>query len=224
MSTIAFVGPVKDVNAARTFASEIKGARKAEYVAAQKRQGCTRERVFLTQTPMGPTILAYREGPNAGFHMAALASSSNSFDKFYVESIVKIAGVDFTKAPAGPPPHLAFEWTNGKRARMCTMIGAPVPDAAKFWKFCREMSARRAEHFESRERHGIVLEQAFYLHESKMAVAYLEGEAPQAALENMLKSTATYDRWFVDQITAVHGIDFRAQTPPTPELLVLFDA
>jgi hypothetical protein len=169
-------------------------------------------------------IMAYREAPNAGFHMANLVSSSHPFDKFYVESLVKIAGVDFSKMPPGPPPHLVFEWTNGQRSRSCTMIAAPVPDPAKFWSMCREMSKRSAEHRESRESQGIVLEQAFYLHEAKMVAVYLEGEDPQNAMQRAMNSSFAYDRWFIEQATAVHGIDFKKTPPPAPELLVLFDA
>jgi hypothetical protein len=224
MSTIGFVGPVKDKDHARSFANEIKGARRAEYFAAQKRHGCTRERIFLTDTPMGTMVMAYREATNAGFHMAALSASSNAFDKFWCESIQKIAGVDFSKLPPGPPPHLAFEWTNGRRARSCTMICAPVPDSSKFWKLCREMSMRAADHRESRERHGVVLEQAFYLHEAKMAAVYIEGEDAPTAMARSMQSNAPYDRWFLDQISDVHGIDFRSKAPPATELLVLFDA
>jgi hypothetical protein len=224
MSTIGFVGPVKDAGAARAFAGEINGARKADYLASLKRSGCTRERVFLSETPMGPMILVYREAVNAGFQMATLAGSSNAFDKFYLESVTKMSGMDLTKVPPGPPPHLVFEWGSGKRAKGCTMIGAPVPDPAKFWKLCREMSMRAAEHRESRERDGTVLEQAFFLHEAKMAAVYMEGDDPHAAMERMMKSTATYDKWFIDQISAVHGIDFRGHALPKPELLVAFDA
>jgi hypothetical protein len=223
MSTIGFVGMVKDVSAVRALASEVNGARKADYLAAQKRNGCVRERVFLSETPMGPMIMVYREAPNAGFHMATLAGSSNAFDKFYLESVVKTAGIDFTKLPPGPPPHLAFEWASGKRGKACTMIGAPVPDPAKFWQMCREMSMRQAEHRESRERNGIQLEQAFYLHDAKMVAVYLEGDDPQSAMEKSLASTATYDKWFTEQVAAVHGIDFKAHAPPKPELVVSFD-
>ena len=224
MSTIGFIGPVKDVALARSFASELKGSRQAEYIASQKRGGCVRERIFLTETPKGSMIMVYREAPNAGFRMAQLASSSNPFDKFMMESVVKMSGVEFMSLPPGPPPHLAFEWTDGRRSRNCTMFGAPVPDPTKFWKFCREMSMRSAEHRESREQHGIVFEQAFYLHEAKRGVVYLEGDEPQTAMERSIKSSSTYDRWFLDQVTAVHGIDFRSQVPPKSELLVLFDA
>jgi hypothetical protein len=224
MSTIGFAGPLKDMDLARTFASELKGPRRAEYLAAQKRHGVTRERVFVTETPMGAMIMAYREAPNAGFQMATLSASSNAFDKFYLESIAKFVGVDFASLPPGPPSHLAFEFTNGMRSRECTMLCAPVPEPSKFWKLCREMSMRAADHRESRERHGIVFEQAFYLHDAKMAVVYLEGDDPQGAMERANQSTASYDRWFVDQITAVHGIDFRSHAPPKAELLMLFDA
>src|SRR5689334_8290315 len=114
MSQIGFVGPVNDVGAMRELAKELNGARKSEYVAQQKRQGCLHERVFLAETPRGPMILAYRDAPNAGFQMARLATSSNAFDKFYLESVIKTAGVDFSKLPPGPPPHLIFEYVSGK--------------------------------------------------------------------------------------------------------------
>lgn len=224
MSTIGFAAPVKDVNAARAFAAELKGARRNEYVAAQKRNGCTRERIFVAETPMGPMILGYREAINAGFQFATLASSSNAFDKFYVESIIAMAGRDPMKTPPGPPPHLAFEWASGERARSCTMIVAPMPDVSKFWQMCREMSMRAGDHKESREGHGIVLEQAFYMHDAKMVAVYLEGPGADTAIERMVSSTASYDRWFIEQASAVHGVDFRASAPPKPELLFLFDA
>jgi hypothetical protein len=223
MSTIGFIGPVKDMAALRALASEINGPRKAEYLEAQRRERCHKERVFLVETPMGPMSLIYRDAPNAGYRMAHIAASSNAFDKFYMQSVQKVAGVDFTKLPPGPPPHLVFEWTNGRAGKNCTMIGAPVPDASKFWKLCREMTQRSAEHSESRERHGITLERAFYLHDAKMAVVYMEGDDPQKALESNTSSTAAYDVWFAEQISNVHGIDFRAHKPPKAELLVSYD-
>ena len=224
MSSVGFVAPVKEGAAARAFAAELKGERRAEYVSAQKRQGCTRERIFLTETPMGPMIVGYRDAHNAGFHMATLASSSSAFDKWYIESISRIAGRDLATMPAGAPPHLAFEWTNGQRSRSCTMIAAPVPDPSKFWQMCRDMSMRSGDHKESRERQGIVFEQAFYLHEMKMVAVYLEGTDVDGAMERSMSSTASYDKWFIEQASAVHGIDFKAHAPPKPELLVLFDA
>jgi hypothetical protein len=190
----------------------------------QKREACTKQRVFLAETPMGPMLMVYREAPNAGFAMAQLMASSNAFDKFYVESIGKMAGVDITKAPPGPPPHLVFEFVSGKPGKASTMIAAPVPDAAKFWKMCREMTARTSEHRESRERSGITLERAFYLHDAKMAVVYLEGDDPVASMEKAMASTAAYDKWFTGEVAAVHGMDMSAKPPPKPELLHAFDA
>jgi hypothetical protein len=224
MSQIAFVGPVKDVEAFKSFAKEINGARKAEHVEACKRYGRTKERVFLAQTPMGAMINVYTEGLNAGFLMARLRTSSNAYDKFYLESVKKINGVDMTSLPAGPPPHLAFEWTNGKPGKASTMIAAPVPDVSKFWQFCREMTTRYTEHGESREQNGITLERAFYLHDAKMAAIYFEGDDPAGAIQKSTTSSSAYDKWFIDHASAVHGIDMRAGMPPKPELCWSFDA
>jgi hypothetical protein len=224
MSATAFVGPVKNVDAAREFAAGLKGERQAEWLASERRTGCKRERVFLAETPNGTMVMIYREAENAGNHLSQLKASSNPFDRHYIESISKMAGVDITSFPPGPPPHLVFEWMGGERARNCTMIAAPVPDPAKFWQFLREMSSRPAEHSESRQRHGIVFERAFYMHEAKMAVVYMEGKDPAASIGEIMQSTATYDKWFVEQLAKVHGMDPKAAPTKAPELLVLFDA
>jgi hypothetical protein len=224
MSMIGFVGPAKDTAAMRALAHECNGPRKSEYVEARRRVGVTKERIFLAETPMGAMVCAYGEGLNAGFQMARYAASNNAFDKFFLESLVKISGVDFAKMPAGPPPHLAFEWSNGKPGKKATMIGAPLAKPAEFWAMCREMTRRYAEHGESRERHGVTLERAFVLHDAKMVAVYVEGDDPAHGVGAVMQSSNDYDKWFADTASAVHGIDFRAGPPPAPELLVSFDA
>ncbi len=224
MSSIGFVGPVKDVEAFKAFAKEVNGARKAEHAESCRRNGLTKQRVFLAATPMGAMVNVYSEGLNVGFFMARLRASTSAFDKFYLESLNKMTGVNLTELPAGPPPNLAFEWTSGKKGKASTMIGAPVPDAAKFWQFCREMTMRYAEHGESRERSGITLERAFYMHDAKMVAAYLEGDDPAQSIQTSIKAGSGYEKWFIDQASAVHGIDMRAHTPPKPELYYSFDA
>lgn len=207
----------------RSFAKEINGAKKAEYVESRRRLGITKERVFLVDTPMGTLSPVYNEGLNAAFMMSRAKSSSNPFDKYFLETIAKIYGADFTTIPAGPPPNLAFEWKNGKQGKSSTMIGAPVKDSGTFWQFCREMSSRYTEHGESRQRAGITLERVFFLHEAKMVAVYIEGDDPGRSMQTVMSSTGTYDKWFTDRASAIHGIDFRATPPPTPELLVAFD-
>lgn len=223
MSAVGFVGLVKDAEAIRSFAKDVKGGKKAEHAESRKRLGITKERVFLGQTPMGPILLAYSEGVNAGFMMARLRASSNAFDKGFLEMMTKASGVNLAEMPAGPPPHLAFEWKNGKPGKKSTMIGAPVPDPKTFWQFCRDMTARYAEHGESRERHGITLERVFYLHDAKMVAVYIEGDDPVQSIEKSFSSTAAYDKWFMEGTTKVHGIDLSAAKPPAPELLVSYD-
>jgi hypothetical protein len=169
-------------------------------------------------------INAYQEGLNAGFFLARLRASSNAFDKFYLESINKMSGANLMDMPAGPPPNLAFEWANGKPGKSSTMIAAPVPDAAKFWQFCREMTMRYAEHGEARERSGITLERAFYLHDAKMIAVYIEGDDPAQAVQKTTTATTGYEKWFIDQASRVHGIDLRANVPPKPVLQYSYDA
>lgn len=224
MSTVGFVGPVKDVEAFKAFAKEVNGARKGEHTEACRRNGIIKQRVFLAQTPMGAMVNVYSEGLNAGFFLARLRSSNNAFDKFHLDSLSKMSGVSLTDLPAGPPPNLAFEWANGKPGKASTMIGMPVPDAGKFWQFCREMTMRYTEHGESREQSGITLERAFYMHDAKMVAVYLEGDDPAQSLQKTLTSSAPYDKWFVEHASAVHGIDMRASAPPKPELYYSFDA
>lgn len=223
MSSVGFVGLVKNVDALRRFVSEVNGAKQGEFADSRKRLGITKERVFLGQTPMGPAVYAYTEGLNAGFAMARMRSSTLPFDKYFLETMTTITGRNLADLPAGPPPHLAFEWTNGKRGKSATMIGAPTPDASKFWQLCREMTMRYGEHAESRESHGITFERVFYMHDAKMVAVYIEGDDPAAAMEQSMKSTSAYDQWFMEATAKVHGIDFRAGPPPRPEQIVTLD-
>jgi hypothetical protein len=155
--------------------------------------------------------------------MARLMGSTQPFDKWFLDGVMKAAGVDFTKLPPGPPPHLVFEWSNGKPGKKCTMVAAPVPEPSKLWTFLRETTKRHAQHTESRERHGFTAERAFYLHDAKMVAVYLEGDDPEAGMAAGLTSTNEHDRWFAEQLKLVHGFDMSAQPPPKPELLVSFD-
>ena len=109
MSSIGFVGPLKDVDAFKSFAAEVNGGKKAEYVESRRRLGIEKERVFLMQTPMGPMVSVYTEGLNVGFMMARLRASSAAYDKGFIQALTKMSGVNLTELPAGPPPHLAFE-------------------------------------------------------------------------------------------------------------------
>jgi hypothetical protein len=78
---------------------------------------------------------------------------------------------------------------------------------------------RRAEFEEFHRRVGLQTEQ-WYLQQTpqgEVCIVVLEGDPP-GAMAKLAASEHDFDRWFRDQVKAVHGVDFALPPPgPPPE-------
>jgi hypothetical protein len=90
------------------FSSELKGPRRAEFIASRKRLGI-RERTFLQKTPMGDLVVVTLEGDDPAGAFQKLSAGNDDFTKWFLAQVVAIHGVDLTKAPPGPPPELVID-------------------------------------------------------------------------------------------------------------------
>ena len=95
-------------DAARKFAAETTGARKAEYAAHNARSNTTRETWAVQQTPMGSFMLVWFEG-DVEKAFGDLASD-NEFTTWFRGQVMDVTGVDLAAAPAGPPPEILVDW------------------------------------------------------------------------------------------------------------------
>jgi hypothetical protein len=96
--------------AARAFAKETIGARRAGYDEAQKRGGITRETWSLQETPDGNAmVLVWFESADPEKSFVELADDTSDFAVWFRSQVMEITGVDLSE-PAEGGPELLLEW------------------------------------------------------------------------------------------------------------------
>ena len=96
-------------DAARKFAAEAIGARKADFAALQAQSGITRETWAMQQTPAGSFMLVWFEG-DVEKAFSDLASDSSEFATWFKGQVMDVTGVDLAAPPEGPLPDVLVNW------------------------------------------------------------------------------------------------------------------
>ena len=96
-------------DAARAFASETIGARKADFEALQARANITRETWAIQETPMGSFMLVWFEG-DVEKAFGDLASDSSEFGTWFRTQVKDVTGVDLGAPLDGPLPEVVVNW------------------------------------------------------------------------------------------------------------------
>jgi hypothetical protein len=95
--------------AARQFAAETVGARKADFAVLQERSSIKRETWAMQETPMGSFMLVWFEG-DVDKAFADLATDDSEFSTWFRGQVLDITGVDLAAEPEGPPPAVLVDW------------------------------------------------------------------------------------------------------------------
>ena len=96
-------------DAARKFAADTVGARKADFAAQQARASITRETWAMQETPMGSFMLVWFEG-EVEKAFTDLASDNSEFATWFRGQVMDITGVDLAAPPEGPLPDVLVDW------------------------------------------------------------------------------------------------------------------
>ncbi len=96
-------------DAARAFAAETIGPRRADFEKQQARSSITRETWTMQETPMGTFMLVWFEGDIEGA-FADLASDDSEFATWFRGQVMDITGVDLGAPPEGPMPEVVVDW------------------------------------------------------------------------------------------------------------------
>lgn len=85
--------------------------RPQEYTESRRRLGVSLERAYLQSTPMGSFVIAYSESER-GFDafVAETVKSELPIDRFFVDTVRELHGVDLTQPPPGPAPETIGAW------------------------------------------------------------------------------------------------------------------
>jgi hypothetical protein len=96
-------------DAARAFAAETIGARKADFEKLQARSNITRETWAMQETPMGSFMVVFFEG-DVEHAFADLAGDSSEFGTWFRGQVLDLTGVDLGAPPEGPLPDVLVDW------------------------------------------------------------------------------------------------------------------
>jgi hypothetical protein len=96
-------------DAAREFASETIGARKADFETLQARSNVTRETWAMQETPMGSFMLVWFEG-DVEHAFSDLAADNSEFATWFRATVKDVTGVDLGAPPEGPLPDVLIDW------------------------------------------------------------------------------------------------------------------
>lgn len=104
MSLFAMSVPIPPgkFDAWQAFASQLKGARRAEFEASRKALG-VHERTFLQRMPQGDSVIVTLEGADPAGAFAKFAKGTDPFTKWFVGQVKEIHGLDLTVPPPSMP-------------------------------------------------------------------------------------------------------------------------
>jgi len=203
--------------------------RPAEYRESRRQLGVTLERAYLQTTPMGMFVVVYGESDN-GFENVSeiLAKSDLPIDKFFVENVLDLHGVDFSVPMPGPGPETLAVWNDPEvtqRGDGFAFCAPTLPGTADAGRAFSKDAYSRPELAKSRRAKGVHREVVTRLespHGDIIAV-YTEGDDPRAGNAQFAASQDSFDAWFKDQLRGLFPpeIDF---SQPVQGVVEIFDS
>ena len=215
MSRAAMVYPVVPGKDARAIADELK-SRPREYEQSRRRLGITMERAYLQHTPMGDYVVAYLEAEGDLLEkMSQLPSSDLDIDRYFVDAVKEIHGVDLTQPMPGPVPETVAAWidtsvrSRGSGMAFCAPLTPGETDRARAFV----ADAYHRDDFTASRRRLHVSEELLTLQstpQGDIVGIYIEGDDPAKGNEGFAASQEPFDLWFKEQLTKIFpaAIDF----------------
>jgi hypothetical protein len=174
-----------------------------QYVESRKRLGIALERVYLQTTPMGDFVVAYIESERSfGETTAAMLASDLEIDKFFVEKVRDIHGMDLTQPPPpGPPPETIGTWSDPAvtgRGRGFAFTAPTLPGTRDAGRTFIKDAFSRDDMTHSRQALNQSLEVVTVVAtpQGDVVAVYIEGKDPQAGNAKFAASGDQFDAWF----------------------------
>ena len=97
----------------RRFLEEVLGPRRDKHNASRQSfggSGLTKELAWLQQIPQGEVVIVYFEGEDPMRWFQEWIASPDPHDRWFLQEVKSITGIDFHSPQAGPLPELIFDW------------------------------------------------------------------------------------------------------------------
>jgi len=110
MALMAVAFPIAPGQSAQwhTWMNELKGARRAEFVAS-RRAASVRERTFLQATPMGELVIVTLEGDDPMASFGKMMSEDDEFTRWFVAQANAAHGMDLSQPASEAPSSLVLD-------------------------------------------------------------------------------------------------------------------
>jgi hypothetical protein len=217
MGMLTFLAPIRPgkLDEHKRFIRDI-AAKSNDHTTSRKRMGLDLERAYYQKMPDGNFMLVVHvEGAGAESFLKTMLDADTPYDRWFRERIADIHGMDLRAGiPALPKLINVLDTDVPKNAKATAYCSQLPPDDVQPWlDFMRQVQARRPEHKSSRERVGISRECVHLAEDTPIGpcvLVYMEGVNSLAESE-LMKSDHPFDRWFIDNISHLHGINFRTE-------------
>jgi hypothetical protein len=224
MRAIAYALPVLPGMEAevRSLARELE-SRATEYDEFRRQRGVTREAVFLQRGPQGSQLITYREFDDS---FSTQPISDGAFGSWLKERTSALHGFDATATPQ-PKVELLVRQHPTRRSKIYAAALPLLPNkTARLHEWAMELSGIHAAEFDEGLRrlgHAVTL---FVQHTPQidLVISVVEGDEPSCALGMLARSEHPFDRWHVQQIAELSGLNFSGPPPPPNEPLWSWDS
>ncbi|HEY8721752.1 hypothetical protein [Pengzhenrongella sp.] len=179
------------------------------YLESRARAGVTLERAYRQHTPMGDFVVGYAESDrNAGDVIRTYAEGATELDRFFIDTVKEVHGVDITAPPAGPLPETVGEWVDttvtdrGRGLAFCAPIIPGQEDRGRAWvkeTFASQgmTTSRRAFH------QNVEVVTLTITPDGSVIGVYLEGADPVATNRTFAASTEPFDVSFKEMLATL---------------------
>jgi hypothetical protein len=167
------------------------------------------ERAYLQVTPMGNFVIAYVEGQRPFDEVVGLMNASTlPIDRYFIDTVRELHGIDLTQPPGGPPPETIGEWvddtvtTRRNGFAFATPLLPGVEDAGR--RFVADAYHRTDMTHSRRDKH-VNAEIATLAHtpNGEIVSVYVEADDPWAANRAFSESSDPFDMWFKGELGAL---------------------
>lgn len=204
-------------------------ANPAEYAESRSRSGVTLERAYLQKTPMGMFVVAYQETTGSmADTMAALAQRDLAIDRFFVDRVRELHGIDLTQPMPGPEPEVLGEWVDPavtERGEGMAFSAPMIPGTEDRGRAWMKETFSSDGMTTSRRALGENVEVVTILQtpQGPVCAVYIEGTDPFEANRRFAASTEPFDVAFKEELTHLFPpfVDF---SKPVPGISEIFDS
>ena len=192
-------------------------SKSSRYDSYRRRIGVAREAAFLQRTPVGSQLIMYREFDDSA---RPTQPQDDSFDAWLGARLQAVHGFDPNSTPQKVEV-LVDRHPFGRWPLYAAALPVAANKVGRLHEWIAELNGIHATEFDEalrRLRHGLTLF-AQYTPQGAVTISVVDGDEPEAALARMAMSDHPFDRWHLQTIAGLTGLEVSGPLPPLNQRL-----